>query len=241
VFGRKKDPADGAAAGTEPFPVEKIDRALDAAIRLFTRVLDQAGLDCGYLPLRGSPVPADVGALVANCTTYLGEADGAPTYLVLGVSHDFESFNFAPQCRLFFVLNAVGLCENPHAAESLPALATVQLPGALVDAWLLRRWAQFMLRANAAVAGGAPTQEAFFSELGTALGEVVSAVPPQWREALGMRERFMQFADGFPVGVGQPLDESVRRMNGLPVTQDVSDMLIQMLGNIQARGLADRR
>ena len=61
MFGRRtaagrRSPPPPSGAG-EPFPIDKMDRALDGAIRLFTRVLDDAGVDAGGLALRG-PVPA---------------------------------------------------------------------------------------------------------------------------------------------------------------------------------------
>ena len=124
-------PSPPTGGGGEPFPIDKMDHALDAVIRLFTRVLDDAGVDCGALAIRG-PVPADVGGLLANCTTY---RDGStPTYLALGITPDFKAFSYPPHCRLFFILNSVGICEDPHAASILNNIAGGQLPGPLIDA-----------------------------------------------------------------------------------------------------------
>lgn len=249
MFGRRKVPFGGLPeapppppppSAKEPFPIEKMDRALDAAIRLFTRVLDDAGVDSGYLALRGDPVPEDVSGLIAGCTIYRGQEDGGETYLALAVTSDFNQFNYAPHCRLYFVLNATGICENPHTANMLSTLAPSQLPGPLIDAWLMRRWIRFMLGAVDALKGGVAAQEEYFGQMGKALGEVVSAVPPDWRESLGLRDRYMQFADGFPVGVGQPLDASVPRMNGLPMTPEIAGHLTDFMAQAQARGLSER-
>src|SRR5918994_2277000 len=106
MFGRRKVPAGGPAVppppgGKEPFPIDKMDRALEAAIRLFTRVLDDAGVDAGALAIRGE-VPADVGTLLAGCTTYRAADNEPPTYLALGITLDFKAFAYPPHCRLYF-------------------------------------------------------------------------------------------------------------------------------------------
>src|SRR5689334_22635180 len=95
-----------------------MDRALEGAIRLFTRVFDDAGADCGYLGLRGQPVPEDVSGILARCTTYKSN-DGSEQYLTLATTPDFQQFNFVPHCRLFLILNATGICESAHAAHLL--------------------------------------------------------------------------------------------------------------------------
>jgi hypothetical protein len=216
-----------------------MDRALEAAIRLFTRAFDNAGVDCGYLGLRGQPVPEDVSGMLARCTTYAGR-DGRQQYLALATTSDFQQFNFLLHCRLFLILNSTDICESPHAAPSLNTIAAGQFPGPLVDAWLMRRWIQFIPSAIGVLKSGAAAQQDYFGRLGTALGEVVSATRPDWREAIGLRERYMQFADGFPVGMGLPLDADVPRMNGLPMTAEIAAHLTNHLSEMQARGLAQR-
>ena len=94
MFGRRKEPpaSPPPPGGREPFPIEKMDRALDGAIRLFTRVLDKAGVDAGELAIRG-PVPNGITQALADCTTYRGQDDGNLTYLVLGLTADFKEFD----------------------------------------------------------------------------------------------------------------------------------------------------
>jgi hypothetical protein len=216
-----------------------MDRALEAAIRLFTRAFDEAGVDCGYLGLRGEPVPENVSGIVARSTTYTTD-DGSERYLTLATTSNFQQFNFAPHCRLFLVLNATAICESPPAAHMLATIAPGQLPGPLVDAWLMRKWLHFMPSAIDTLKGGVAAQEQYFRQVGTKLAEVISATPPDWREAIGLRDRYMQFADGFAVGMGLPLTAEVLRMNGLPMTTEVSGHLKVHLAQMQARGLSFR-
>lgn len=110
MFGRRKVPFGSAGTGAppppggkEPFPIKKMDDALDAAIRLFTSVLDKAGVDASGLAIRG-PVPSGVSGLLANCTTYRGEEDGGLTYLALGITADFKGFIYPPHCRLYLII-----------------------------------------------------------------------------------------------------------------------------------------
>jgi len=137
----------------EPFPIDKMDRALEAAIKLFTKVLDDARVDAGGLAIRGA-VPDNVSGLIADCTTYRGEDDGGLTYLALGITPDFKAFLYPPHCRLYFILNSTGICEDRHAASILASIAAGQLPGPLIDAHLMRRWIQFILPTNDALRGG---------------------------------------------------------------------------------------
>jgi hypothetical protein len=234
-FGRKAPPPPPF----DPFPIDKMDRALEAAILLFTTVLDEAGVDCGQLALRG-PVPANVGALLADCTTYRREPDGRPTFLALGVTPDFKQFSYPPHCRLYFVLNSVGICEDPHAAGLLGHLAEGQLPDPLVDAWLLRKWVQFILRTNDALRGGDVALKTFVDSLRSGLMEVIDRVPANWRSRFDLKERFLEFAGGFPGTIGHELTPETRRMNGLPVTPFIEDVLIRTLADLQAQGLRDR-
>jgi len=251
MFGRRKTPfgAQGSPSsitpptppsGAEPFPIDKMDGALDAAIRMFTRVCDDAGVDIGDLALRGRPVPAGVGTLLADCTTYRSDNQGGETYLALGVTHDFKSFAYPPHCRLYFVLNSVGICEEPAAQSILADLAPGQLPGPLVDAHLLHSWIHFILPTSEAMNEGSAAQDAFIKALSAGLSDVVRRVPTEWVDRLGLKERFTEFA-GFPGAIGQPLNDTVERMNGLPVTPFIAEVLTRELARLQMEGLRQRR
>ena len=85
MFGRRKVPPRHSPdspppppGGKEPFPIDKMDRALDGAIRLLTRTFDEANVHAGKLAIRG-PVPSGVTGALAECTSYRGQDDGSLT------------------------------------------------------------------------------------------------------------------------------------------------------------------
>ena len=246
MFGRRKTPFGGnlnpppPPVDKDPFPIEKMDCALDAAIRLFTRVLDDAGVDAGKLALRGQSVPDGVGALLADCTTYRGEENGGPTYLALGITADFKAFMYPPHCRLYFILNSVGICEDPAAQSMLDQLAPGQLPRPLIDAQLMRRWIRYILPTPEAMKGGQATLEALHRQLMGDLMDVLNQVPAPWAETIDLKELFKEWTAGFPGTIGRPLTDDVERMNGLPVTPFIGETLIKFLGELQMRGISER-
>jgi hypothetical protein len=246
MFGRRKHPPEMSGPGSpppppgggEPFPIDKMDRALEAAIGLFTRALDEAGVDAGQLALRGQ-VPADVGGLVAGCTTY---RDGAtPTYLALGISPDFKAMAYPPHCRLFFILNSVGICEDPAARSLLNDLAPHQLPGPLIDAHFMRRWIRFILPTADAMKQGQAALESMMRRMVDELVEVAAMVPRQFAERIDLELRMREWASGFPAVIGRPLDDSVPRMNGLPMTPFIENVLTNELARLQADRLRQQR
>ena len=242
MFGRRKEPPSSPPpppGGAEPFPIDKMDSALDGAIRLFTRALDDAGVDCGELAIRGE-VPANVTQALAACTTYRGEDDGGLTYLVLGLTPDFKQFMYPPHCRLFFIINSTGICEDEHTQSFLRQLAPGQLPGPLVDAHMMRVWIRYILPTGKALKGGIAELEALHQKLMGDLMAVLKRVPAELAKGLNDKEIFRDWAGGIPGTIGRPLDDSVPRMNGLPMTPFIEDVLIRALASIQADGLRQR-
>ena len=249
MFGRRKvpfgsqpstpSPPPAPPGGKDPFPIAKMDDALDAAIRLFTKVLDKAGADAGELAIRG-PVPDNVSALVANCTTYRGEDDGGLTYLALGITADFQAFMYPPHCRLYFILNATGICEDQHTQSFLDTLAPSQLPGPMVDAHLMRKWIRYILPTPEAMRGGPAALDALVQAMMGDLMAVIRQVPAAWAERLPLKESFKEWASGYPGTIGRPLTDDVQRMNGLPVTPFIADTLTRYLAQLQADGLRNR-
>lgn len=247
MFGRRKVPFEGSSQGqgsipppgsVEPFPIGKMNDALEAAIMLFTKVLGDAGVDAGGLAIHGNPGP-DVSDRLANCTTYRSKPDEI-TYLALGITPDFKQFMYPPHCRLFFILNATGICEHPAAAEMLRDIASGQLPSPLVDAHLMRRWIRYILPTGKMMGAGAAAQEEMLKQMFGELMEVVNATPPSFAERLDLKASFHEWADGFPGAIGYPLDDGVQRMNGLPVTPFIGDVLTRELARLQAEGLRQR-
>lgn len=241
MFGRRKQPVQPPAGppppgGKEPFPIDKMDRALEGAIRLFTRVLDDAGVDPGALALRG-PVPDGVTQALADCTTYRGQEDGGLTYLALGLTADFKEFMYPPHCRLFFIINSTGICEDEHAQGVLKQLAPGQLPGPLIDAHLMRVWIRYILPTAKALKAGAAALEDLHQNLMRDLMAVLNRAPPELARNIDGKAVFRDWAGGFPGTIGRALDDSVPRMNGLPMTPFIEDVLIRELARLQAEGL----
>ena len=249
MFGRRKVPFGGAPAGSppppppggkEPYPIGKMDDALDGAIRLFTRALDHAGVDAGRLAVRGA-VPPKVTAALADCTTYRGEDDGGLTYLVLGLTTDFKAFSYPPHCRLFLIINSTGLFEDPAAAGILDTLAPEQLPSPLLDGHLMRRWIRYILEVPDALRAGAPAVEALHHRLMEELMDVINSAPPAIAEKIDARAHFDEWSSGLPAAIGRPLTPDVPRMNHLPMTPFIEETLTRFLAELQMRGLSERR
>ena len=244
MFGRRKVPFGSGGqdlpppppAGKEPFPIEKMDRALDSAIRLFTRTLDDAGVDAGELAIRGD-VPANVTGQLAECTTYRGEDDGGLTFLALGITADFKAFMYPPHCRLFLIINSTGICEDPHTQSFLKTLAPAQLPGPIVDAHMMRTWIRFILPTADAMKQGAEALNRLHQRMMDDMTAVVRRVPPVFERQLPMKELFKEWVSGFPGTIGRPLTPDVERMNGLPVTPFIAETLTRFLAQLQADGL----
>lgn len=242
MFGRRKEPpaSPPPPGGSEPFPIDKMDAALDGAIRLFTRVLDDAGVDTGALAIRGD-VPANVTQALADCTTYRSDASGGLTYLVLGLTPDFKAFMYPPHCRLFFIINSTGICEDEHTQSFLTELAPGQLPGPLIDAHLMRQWIRYILPTGEALRAGQSALETLHQNLMRDLMAVLNRAPPELARGIDDKQVFRDWAGGFPGTIGRPLDDSVPRMNGLPVTPFIEDVLIRALASLQADGLRQQR
>ena len=250
MFGRRKVPFGSGPAsppppppppsGKEPFPIEKMDAALVAVIRLFTRTLDEAGVDAGGLTMRGD-VPANVAQLLAGCITYRGEDDGGPTYLALGLTKDFKAMMYPPHCRLYLIINSAGICEDPLTQSFLSKLAPEQLPGPLVDAHLMRRWIRYILPTGQAMTQGSKALETLHQQMMEDLMAALRQVPLDMRTKLDSEAKFMEWSDGFPAVVGRPLTPDVERMNGLPVTPFIGETLTRFLADLQARGIQQER
>jgi len=213
-----------------------MDRALEAAIRLFTRTLDAAGVDARALAIRGD-VPANVTQQLAECTTYRGEDGGGLTYLALGITPDFKEFMYPPHCRLFLIINSTGICEDPHTQSFLNQLAPAQLPGPMVDAHMMRAWIRFILPTAEALKQGAAALDALVDRMMHEMMAVVSQVPPAFEQQLDLKGIFKEWVSGFPGAIGRPLTPDVERMNGLPVTPFISATLTRFLAELQADGI----
>lgn len=226
-------------AGVEPFPIDKMDDALKSAIMLFTRVLDDAGIDAGGLAIRGDPGP-NVSERLANSVIYRSKPDEL-TYLALGITQDFKQFMYPPHCRLYFILNSTGICEHPASQSLLNSLAPGQLPSPLIDAHLMRRWIRYILPTGEAKTHAPDDLEALMKQLIHELVGALRLAPAEFAARLDLKKRLEEWISGFPGTIGRPLDGSVQRMTGLPVTPFIGEMLTQELAQLQMQGLSQRR
>jgi hypothetical protein len=217
-----------------------MDRALDGAIRLFTRALDDAGTDAGALAIRGE-VPANVTQALADCTTYRGGEEGGLFYLALGITPDFKAMAYPPHCRLFFIINSAGICEDPVAAPMMRQIAPHQLPGPFIDAHFMRRWIRFILPTGQAMLQGQTALDALLRSLRDDLVETANRVPAHMASRADLQAMALEWGSGLPGTIARPLDDSVPRMNGLPVTPFIEEVLIGELARLQANGLRQQR
>jgi hypothetical protein len=248
MFGKRRVPFGGKpkaeppippGGGAEPYPIERMDAALDGAIRLFTRALDLAGIDMGSLAIRGS-VPADVIQQLTDCTSFRGGEDGSPTYLVLGVTRDFKAMMYPPHCQMFLIVNSAGICED-SSEGLLASLAPMQLPQPLVQAHVMRRWIRFILPTGRAMKDGEAGLVRLHQQLSAEINDVLSQIPNKLAAQIGPANIAEEWCWGFPAVYTQPLTAETERMNNLPVTGFIAQTLTNFLADMQMRGLQEQR
>lgn len=166
--------------------------------------------------------------------------DGGLTYLVLGLTADFKEFMYPPHCRLFFIINSTGICEDQHAQDFLPQLIPDELPAPMIDAHLMRHWIRYILPTGQALKGGFAELEALQQKLMADLMGVINLAPPDLAAKVDGKAVFRDWVGGFPGTIDRPLDYSVPRMNGLPVTPFIENILINYLAEMQANALRER-
>jgi hypothetical protein len=105
----------------------------------------------------------------------------------------------------------------------------------------MRQWIRYIVPTGEALRAGQSALEALHQNLMRDLMEVLNRVPPELARGIDDKEVFRDWAGGFPGTIGRPLDDSVPRMNGLPVTPFIEDVLIRALASLQADGLRQQR
>ncbi len=246
MFGRRTTPFSAGAPTPPPPPSDggwppfrKMDAALDAAIRLFTRALEDAGQDCGGLSIPGAPPPA-VAALLADCIVY--EEDRGPEYLTLGVTQDFKAFSYEPHCRLFLIINAALILEDLDSGPLRSDIAISQVPRPLIDAHMMKRWIGFIRpTGQASVSGDVDGLTDIHRAM---IGETmaIGRLAPRWiTERVSIEECARSWCAGFPGTIGRPLTSEVKRINDLPMSDFVEKLITDFLIETQTRGLNERR
>lgn len=219
-------------------PHQKMDGALDAAIRLITRALDQAGYDCGRLAIRG-PVPSNVAKLLADCIVYSGE--NGSEYLTLGLTRDLKAFSYQPHCRLFMIINSALLLEDPISSDLRGQIAVSQTPRPLVDAHMMKRWIKYIRPVGrAAAAGDGNALSAIMLSIRSEIVDVAQSTPAWISERIDLTQCADEWTSGFPGTLGRPLSPDVKRLNDLPMTDFVHKRLTDFLAEMQAQGMSQR-
>jgi hypothetical protein len=216
-----------------------MNAALDAAIRLFTQALEQAGRNCEGLAIAGPP-PASVAALLADCVVYPGEQ--GPEFLTLGLTRDFEGFSYQPHCRLFLIINAALILEDLKAGPLRADIADSQVLRPLVDAHMMKRWIKYIRPTGRAVAEGDTARlSTIMPELLAETAEIGGRAPRWLLERVSIEECANEWCSGFPGTIGRPLTPDVKRINDLPMTDFVERMITEFLVETQMRGISEQR
>jgi hypothetical protein len=244
MFGWRKSTPGSKPPGPPPPPAEtwvplvKMNTALDAAIRLFTQALDQAGHDCGGLALRG-PVPPAVASLLADSIVYPGE-DG-PEFLTLGLTVDFNGHSYPPHFRLFMIINAALILEDLPASPLRSQSAVSQVPRPLIDAHMMRIWIRYILpTGNAFVRQDKAGLDAILRGLITETMALRRLTPDWISKRIDIEERSREWCGGFPATLGRPLTPEVKRINNLPMTDFIETRIRDYMVEVQTRGIAER-
>jgi hypothetical protein len=220
-------------------PGGKIDLAMRAAIALFSDTLAAAGKDAGALSLDG-PFPSEIARMIGDCIVYDG--DKGPEFVTLGVTKDFKAFSYQPHCYLFMIANAVGIAETlPERAERA-RFAAPQCPEALFHAHVTRLWIRHILPVGRAMsAGDTSALTMCLNAVQEDIGAILRGTPEWMRHEVDVVKLANEWIEGFPATIGRPLDASVPRMNGIPMTEFVENLLTDWLARLQADGLRQER
>ena len=222
-------------------PVDKLDAALDAAIKLFSRALEQAGKNGGKLALPGAP-PANVSSTLAESVVY--GAEGSRKFMTLGLTQDFRAYRYSPQFQLFMIL---GAANRLASAGARPAAERVlgQIPRALLHAQMMKAWIRFIVPTGEALRAkeDRPDRLADIARGVDAALLVVQQSAPSWMSRhVDLGEAGLSWSQGYPAALSQNLGADTPRLNALPMSRPAADMIVQFMGAAQAEGLkAPRR
>ena len=244
-FGRRKNSTSSQTQSppTDPTswqPYAKMDAALTGAIYLFTEALEQAGKDCGSLAIRGA-IPPKVGELLADCVIY-PDKDGQE-FVTLGLTTNLEAFSYQPHCRLFLMINAALILQEVWTDRSLrDSVAVSQVPSTLVEAHLLRRWIKAIGPLGKVIAAGNFDQILAVNRPYLIECMSLKASVPSWiARQINIDACIKEWCSGIPAAIARPLTADVKRINNLPVTDFVADLIKQFLVETQMRGLREAR
>lgn len=243
MFGRKRTTPPPGTSGPAPatpqwWPVAQLVPALDATLALFTAALRPIGRDLGPFSRDGSP--SDVARQLTAAVLH-DDADG-PKFVNLGITTDFKAFTYQPHCNLFLILNAVNLLEDPISAELRNQIASSQLARPCADAVIMRAWLDFVEPVgDAAKSGSGGALDDVAEKLVRTIVQRAQQLPEWIAQAIDLRAVAHEWGSGFPGLYTQPLDDEVKRLNGLAMRPFVAQQLTEFLANLQMGGINQRR
>lgn len=214
-----------------------MDGALEAALRLFTDAIEQAGQDCGGLAARGAP-PQGVAPLLTTSVTYAGK-DG-PEFLSFSLTKDFKGFTHQPNCRLFFIVNSASILEMANS-DLRAQIALNQVPSALVDAHIMKCWLGYVERIGDAMRDG--NEKGLIGLFHAMVAEIVEVGrrAPAWiARQIDVDSRVQEWRSGLPAVSGRQLTADVKRIGGLPMTDFIAGMINDFLVEAQVQGIQAR-
>ncbi len=246
MFGRKGlGSSNGSGRDSAPnnfdamvAPGGKIDTAMSAAIGLFTRILQEEGRDVGNyaMPEHNG---AQVRELVAKCITY--EDGGVAQYATLGVTRDFNAFSYQPHCFLFLINNAAMIAEDLLPGPQRAMLAASQCREPLFHAHVMRQWIKHIRPVGKALTSNEPEAlDLCFKALIADVAKVVQSAPQWLSSETNLGNLAKEWLSGYPGTIGRPLDGEVRRINNIPMTDFVAELLTDWMAQIQAQGLREQ-
>jgi hypothetical protein len=186
-----------------------------------------------------------VAALLADCV--IEPRANGPHFVTLGRTPDFEDFSYLPHCRLFFMISAALILQDdlPPDWPHRNALAISTVPRPLLDAWFLKSWIKTIGPMGQALAKG--RRDDLHADLVAILRAFIDecagleASVPKWVDqqvnfhACGKE----WVTGGFPAALGQPLTANVKRINDLPMTDFVADLIKKALVDLQTQAFRD--
>lgn len=218
-------------------PLIKIDSALDAALRLFTQALNQAGKDSGGLAVNG-PAPVDVASLLAESVIYPGQ--NGTEFLTLALLHS-KGYSSPPHFRLFTIINAALLLEKLPDSPLRSDCAVGQVPRPFIDAHMMKIWIKYIQPTGDALAKqDEASLEAVLRALASETIGLGRLVPKWMLQRIDIDECTREWRSGFPGTVGQPLTADVKRINQLPVTEFVGKQITDFMVELQVQGVREQ-
>lgn len=237
AFGRRNDGPSAPPppiGGDNEFPIRKMRDALELAIALCSDVLLRTGRDCGTLGIH-RPYPPNVGRQLAECITY--NSENQPSFLALGQTKDFIGFSYQPHCSLFLIINAIGIAESIALSPQMPTIALRELCSrALVNAHLMRNWIDYIQPTGKALGDDAEVMTGLLVAMRKSMRRIFLHAPDWLTNEVDVEAQLVGWGGGWPGTLTHPLKSDTARLNGLPLTPFIEQVLTNFLVEAQMNG-----